>query len=420
MTAPLNDLNVRRIANADFPVSPVFVVNQKAFKATVLSDRPNPITGQYEFVPKYNYIVNQGGTRSGKTYSILQVILIYVLTNSGKIVDIVRKTHAELADTVVQDFLDIVEMLGLTGVIKRNKTKHVFRVNGNTIRFMGMDKAQKKRGSKRDILYINEANGLTLEDWIQLNIRASGQVFIDYNPSEYFWVNEQILEKENKEENRHILFKSTYKDNYDYLSYNQIKKIEALIDIDDFWYQVYTLGNMAVMKGKIYKGQALVEPEDYDALDYDELYYGLDFGFVHKMCLIECKYSQEKHYERERYCESEKQIEDLIKWMDDNQISQTAPIYCDHAYPASIRKLKDAGYNARRANKNVMDGINFMQGLKVFVCKSSRQLIAARNIYKWRQKTDGSIIEGEPVKVGDDPVDAERYAQYSHWKKIAA
>lgn len=405
--------NIRRIANADFPVSPVFVINQKVFQATTV----NPVTGAIQH--KYSYIVNQGGTRSGKTYSILQVILIYCLTHKGKIIDIVRKTHAELADTVVQDWLDIIEMLGLTDAVKRNKTKHIFKINGNTIRFMGMDKAQKKRGSKRHILYINEANGLTLEDWIQLNVRASGQVFIDFNPSEYFWINDQILEKENNGVNRHFLIKSTYRDNYDYLTAEQIAKIEALIEIDDFWYQVYTLGNLAVMKGKIYKGQRLIEPEEYDVIDYDELYYGLDFGYEHNMCLVECKYAQEKYYERERYCKTHKQIEDLILWMEENDISQTAPIYCDHAYPAMISKLKNAGYNARKAKKDVQDGIRHMQGITPYICKSSISLIRSRNKYKWRQRTDGSIIEGEPVKIDDDPCDAERYGQYSHWKQVA-
>jgi phage terminase large subunit len=281
-----------------------------------------------------------------------------------------------------------------------------------------MDKAQKKRGSKRDLLYVNEANGLGLEDWIQLNIRASGQVFIDFNPSEYFWINDQILEKENKDENAHVLIKSTYLDNYDFLSYAQIKKIEALIDVDDFWYQVYTLGNLAVMKGKIYSKQVLIEPEVYDTIDYDELYYGCDFGYEHAMCLIECKYAQEKHYERERYHKSGKQIEDLIAWMLENDISQSAPIYCDSAYPASIAKMKDAGFNARRAKKDVIDGIRYMQGLTPFICKSSSNLIKARGRYKWRQRSDGSVIEGEPVKVDDDATDAERYGQYSHWKRL--
>lgn len=415
----LQSSDVNRIAEVNFPVSPVFIVNQKAFQARVLSDKPNPVTGNYEFVPKYNYIINQGGTRSGKTYSILQVIIIYILTHRGKIIDVVRKTHAELSDTVVQDFIDIVEALGLTDIIKRNKTKHIFRINGNTIRFMGMDKAQKKRGSKRDLLYINEANGLTLEDWIQLNIRATGQVFLDFNPSEFFWVNEQILEKENKEENRHVLIRSTYLDNYDFLSYSQIKKIEALIDIDDFWYQVYTLGNLAVMKGKIFSKQTLIETDEYDTVDYDELYYGLDFGYEHPTALIECKYAQEITYERERYYRQHKTDEDLIAWMLENEISMTAPIYADPAYPASISKIREAGFNIRRAKKDVIDGIRYCQSFTPRICKSSVNYIRERNKYKWRQKADGSIIEGEPVKLNDDAVDASRYAHYTHRKRLA-
>jgi len=246
--------DIRKISEADLQVSPVFVVNQRAFKSG-----------------KYRYIVNQGGARSGKTYSILQIILLYVLRNHDKIVDIFRKTHAELAETVVQDFIDIIASLGLSDVVKRNKTKHIFTVNGNVIRFLGIDKAQKRRGSRRDLAYMNEANGMTLDDFVQIKIRTAEAVFIDFNPSEYFWANEQILEKENKDDNRHILIKSTYLDHYDFLPYDQIKDIESLIEIDDFYYQVYVLGNLAVMKGKIYTRQELIEPEVYDVVDYDEL-----------------------------------------------------------------------------------------------------------------------------------------------------
>jgi len=392
---------VNLIENLDLKVSPVFVLNQRAMKAEGV-----------------RFVVNQGGTRSGKTYSILQVIMIYCLTNRGKVVDIIRKTHAELTDTVVKDWEDILTAAGLLGICKINKTKLTYRLNGNTVRFLGMDKAQKKRGSKRDICYINEANGVTLEDWIQLDIRTADRMYIDFNPSEYFWVNDQILEKPNEDDNKFILIKSNYKDNYDFLTYKQIKRIEKLIEIDDFWYQVYTLGNLAVMKGKIYEKQNLIEPEEYDVIDYDELYYGLDFGYEHHTALIECKYGQEKTYERQRYFERHKTDEQLIEWMLANDISMSAPIYADPAYPASIRKISDAGFNVRRAKKDIIDGIRYCQGFTPNICKSSVDYIRHRNAYKWRQKADGSVIEGEPVKINDDLLDASRYAHYTHRKRL--
>ena len=399
MTEAVQD--VRRVSEADLQVSPVFVVNQIAFKSG-----------------KYRYIVNQGGARSGKTYSILQIILLYVLRNHDKIVDIFRKTHAELAETVVQDFIDIIASLGLSDVVKRNKTKHIFTVNGNVIRFLGIDKAQKRRGSRRDLAYMNEANGMTLDDFVQIKIRTAEAVFLDFNPSEYFWANEQILEKENKDDNRHILIKSTYLDNYDFLPYDQIKDIESLIEIDDFYYQVYVLGNLAVMKGKIYTRQELIEPEVYDVVDFDELYYGLDFGHINPMALIECKYAQEQSFERERYYQAGKHPEDLVKWMIENEISQTAPIYADPAYPSGIAKLRDAGFNVRRAKKDVVDGIAYCQGIVPKICKSSTHYIRERQGYKWRQTVSGSVLEGEPVKINDHLVDAERYAQYTHRKRL--
>jgi phage terminase large subunit len=209
---------VIRDGQLNFRVSPVFVRNYQATQ---------PI------------VINQGGTRSGKTYSILQRLIVYAFQNTGKIIDIVRKTQAELRASVLTDFIEILKNTNLYTDRMHNKTNAEFYINGNVIRFLGLDKAQKRRGSKRDLLYINEANGITLEDWIQLNIRLTGQVYLDFNPSEYFWLNEHILEKRNDFE----FIKSTYKDNYDFLEPKQIREIERLIEIDDYYYQVYVLGN---------------------------------------------------------------------------------------------------------------------------------------------------------------------------------
>ncbi len=363
-------------------------------------------------------VVNQGGTRSGKTYSILQVLIIKYCLNKhtrrrGIIIDIVRKTQTELRATVLVDFIDILTALGIYNPRSHNKTNMEYRLNGNLFRFIGLDKAQKKRGSKRHILYINEANGLTLEDWIQLSIRCEDQIYIDYNPSEYFWVNEQILEKRS---DKYELILSTYLDNYDFLTKEQIDDIENLINIDDFYYKVYVLGILAIMKGKIYNNYNLIEPEDYDNIYEDEKFYGLDFGYEHATSLMEVKYAGEQVYEREIYHESHKLDDDLLLWLDENHISTTATIYADPAMPSSIRKLRDAGYQVVKAKKDVRDGIRFCQSLKRNICKSSVHYIKSINRYKFKQTPDGAVIE-EPVKRDDDPCDAMRYAEFTHLRK---
>lgn len=380
-------------------VSPVFIVNLRALRSK-----------------KYPIIINQGGTRSGKTWAILQMIIYYCLMNGGKrkIIDIVRKTKAEIHTTVLNDFIEIMQLLGLWNDKHFHKTRQEYRLNGNIIRFLGLDKAQKKRGAKRHLLYVNEANGITLEDWIQLNIRLEETAIVDFNPSEYFWLNEHVLEKRNDFK----FIKSTYLDNYDFLNEKMIKEIENLINIDDFYYKVYVLGILAVMKGKIYNNVNFISDEEYDAIDYDEIFYGIDWGYEHAMVMIEVKYAQEQTYEKEIWFEKMKFSTDLIEHMESVGISMSADIYADPAYPSDIKRLREAGYNVRKAKKDVHDGIRFCQGLKTNICKSSTNYIKQINKYKWKQNADGKIFEGEPVKVDDDAPDASRYAKYSHLKRL--
>ncbi len=381
-------------------VSPVFIKNLQYLK------------NLFFFI-----VVNQGGTRSGKTYSILQVLIYYCLMNprGGKIIDIVRKTQAELRDTVITDFIEIMTNLGIWNERRYNKTHLEYRLNGNIIRFIGMDKAQKKRGAKRHVLYVNECNGISLDDWLQLSVRTIEKIFVDFNPSEYFWLNEHVIEKRKD----YAFIKSTYLDNYDFLTANQIKEIENLINIDDFYYKVYVLGVLAIMKGKIYNNVEYIDDEIYDAVDYDEIFYGLDFGYEHATVLIEIKYAQEQVYEREIYFESMKFDEDLIEFMLNHEVSMSADIYADPAYPASIRKIREAGFNVRKAKKDVKDGIRFCQGLRRKVTKSSTKYIKQLNSYKWKQNASGQVFD-EPVKINDDGPDAMRYGEYTHLKRLIA
>lgn len=361
---------------------------------------------------KKRIVINRGGSRSGKTYSILQRLIMYAFQNKSKIINIVRKTQREIESTVLKDFVDILVSMGIYDERYHNKTHHTLWINGNLFRFVGMDKAMKKRGFKGDVLFINEANGLSLEDWVQLKIRTAEQIFIDYNPSEYFWLDEHVIEKEH--ESLFEIIHSTYKDNYDFLPEWQIKDIESLINIDDYYYNVYTKGVLVEMKGKIYSNYSLIDPEIYDAIDADEIFYGIDWGYEHPMTLIEIKKAQEKYYERELFCESKKQVEDLITFMGSKNLSMTADMFADPAYPADIQKVRDAGYEVIKAKKEIEAGIRYCQGLKRFICKSSVNHIRQTNRYKWKQTSDNKIITGQPVKIDDDCPDAQRYAEYTH------
>lgn len=393
------------MATLNLDVTPVFTKNLQAYED-----------------PNVTLIVNEGGTRSSKTYSICQLgaFLPFKYNLSGKIFDICRKTQSELHDTVMRDFFQILEDNKLYDRRKHNKTYHEYEHRGMLFRFLGLDKAQKKRGTKRDILYVNEANGITLEDWIQLNIRLAGKAFVDHNPSETYWVHDLIDRR-----NDVRVIKSTYLDNYDFLTPKQIAEIEDLQNVDDFYYQVYTLGNLAAMKGQIYtpwdgrKGYQTIDAEAYNFIDYQERFYGLDWGYEHPAALVEIKYAQEKVYTKQLFHKSHHTDDQFIEWMITNNVSQTDAIYADPAYPASISKARDAGFNVFKAKKDVHDGIRFCQSLPTFITNDSHDFLKNRKKYKWRQKSDGTLIM-EPVKIMDDIEDAFRYGAYTRLKYEAA
>ena len=128
--------------------------------------------------------VHQGGTRSGKTYSILTFIVEFCYHNegAGAVVTICRKTFPALRASVMRDFFEILENEGMYTPSGHNKSDSTYQLFGNLIEFISVDQPQKVRGRKRDLLFINECNELSLEDWRQLILRTTGRIVIDYNP----------------------------------------------------------------------------------------------------------------------------------------------------------------------------------------------------------------------------------------------
>ena len=125
----------------------------------------------------------QGGTRSGKSWSLMQYCL-YLMTTQKKAltISIVRKTLPALKRSILRDFLHISKQLGIYWVGVHNKSDNTFEYNGHTLEMFSTDDAQKIRGSSRDILWINEGNELFFEDYQQLAMRTRGEILIDFNP----------------------------------------------------------------------------------------------------------------------------------------------------------------------------------------------------------------------------------------------
>jgi phage terminase large subunit len=346
------------------------------------------------------FIVNQGGSRSSKTYSLCQLLIIWGLQNPNKTVSIVRKTFPALRATVMRDFITILQEMDLYSKEQHNKSEHIYTLtNGTIFEFFSVDDEQKIRGRKRDIAWVNEANELWHEDFMQLNMRTTFKLIFDYNPSDSdSWL--YRLPAEDK-----IVIKSTYKDN-PFLEKAIRKQIEDLKDTDEALYQIYALGEQAVSRENVFPlWEVLTERPPR----FKEYVYGLDFGYQHPMALIKVWYCENELFLEEVIYESYLTSADLIERMNQLGISKTKEIIADYARPEMIAEIREQDYYVLNADKNVLKGIDALRRCKVYVDEKSKNIQRENRNYKYK-KINGEVRDKEVSKRDDDAMDAIRYA----------
>ena len=344
------------------------------------------------------FIINEGGSRSSKTYSLCQLMIIYCLQNNNKVVSVIRKTFPALRATVLRDFIEILKDIGLYKQEAHNKSEHIYTfANGSMIEFFSVDNEQKIRGRKRDIAWLNEANELYFDDYTQINMRTEDKLIFDYNPSDSAsWLYE--LPKDES-----TLIKSTYRDN-PFLPDSIKAQIEDLKRTDEALYQIYALGEKAVSKSNIYSNWSFVTHRPARFVKY---VYGIDFGYNHPTALIRVYYCDNDIYIEPVIYESYLTTTMLIEKLGTLGIEQTVTILADYSRPEIIQEMNIAGYDVQNANKVVKKGIDNLKTFGV-ICQDDKAIRREYENYKW--KKIGDQILDEPVKLFDDAMDAIRYA----------
>jgi phage terminase large subunit len=344
------------------------------------------------------FIINEGGSRSSKTYSLCQLIIIYCLQNNNKVVSIIRKTFPALRATVLRDFIEILKELNIYSVDNHNKSEHIYTFsNGSMVEFFSVDDEQKIRGRKRDIAWCNEANELYFDDFTQLNMRTEDKLIFDYNPSDSAsWLYELPTDES-------IMIKSTYRDN-PFLPQSIKAQIEDLKRTDEALYQIYALGEKAISKSNIYSQWTFVAHRPARFVKY---VYGLDFGYNHPTALMRVYYCDKDVYIEPVIYESYLTTTMLIEKLATLGIEQTVSILADYSRPEIIQEMNIAGYDVLNANKVVKKGIDNLKTFGV-ICQDDKALRREYENYKWKKV--GDFITDEPVKLFDDAMDAIRYA----------
>lgn len=370
---------------------------------------------QKNWEAKTRFVVNIGGSRSTKTYSIIQLLIVKALESTEPLViSIVRKSLPSLRISVMRDFLDILKQLDLYNAEKHNKTENTYLLNNTLIEFFSIDDAQKRRGTKRDILFVNEVNELTWEDFFQLNIRTTQQVFMDFNPSETFWYNDQIQNRDDV-----TIIHSTYKDN-PYLNEEQVNEIERLQFTDKQYYQIYALGEFAGHVDLIY---TYIPVDDIPTFGAKLVALGLDWGYSNDpTALLEVWIWNDALYFNELLYERSLTNQDIINKLNEIGVDRYVEIIADSAEPKSIEEIRRAGFNIKPATKgpdSVMNGIDILKRHRIHVTKQSTNIIKELNGYKWVTDKDGNKLN-KPIDMFNHALDAARYVALNKITKSKA
>jgi phage terminase large subunit len=350
---------------------------------------------------KESLIINQGGTSSSKTYSILQLLfLIAYYSTRALVISVVSYAFPHLRLGAIRDFDNILIGEGIIPGDICNKTEMIYRIGNSVIEFFGTENLGKVHGPRRDILFINEANNIKYDIYTQLLIRTRECVFLDYNPTQSFWVHEEVMPSF-----KHQFIKSTYLDN-NFLNENTIKQIEGRRKNANWW-RVYGEGETGILEGAIFTNWKFGV---FDmALPFT---FGMDFGFNDPDTLIKVAIDTKNKiiYADEKLYKSGNSSAQLKLWVT-MHCSKDDLIIADCADARMIAELK-ADFNIYPVNKakwTVAEALKMMQSFQFVITETSYNLSKEMNNYVWDDKK-----AGVPIDAFNHCIDPIRYVYVRH------
>lgn len=350
-----------------------------------------------------------GGTSASKTISILLYLIARCQTDqSPTLTSVVSESFPHLKRGAIRDFLNIMQEHGYFNDDQWNKTDYTYTFEtGSKMEFFSADQPSKVRGPRRDRLFVNEANNVAQEAWEQLLIRTKEFAFADWNPVAEFWAYTEYIDK--RPDAEFIIL--TYKDN-EALDKAIVAEIEHR-KMNKNWWQVYGLGLLGEVEGRIYTGWKIIDEIPHEA---QLVRRGLDFGFsVDPASIIDVYYYNGGYILSERLYRKGMFNNDLASYLQNLNEPNTL-VMADSAEPKSIADIAQYGIPIIGVNKKgtkdkpyLRYSIEYVQQQKISVTKNSINLIKEYRNYLWMTDKDGKMIN-EPTPGFDHALDATRYA----------
>lgn len=357
------------------------------------------------------YKVIQGGASAGKTFAIITLLVGYCQSYPDSLVTVVGLSYPHLEAGTIRDFVKIMKEVNIWEAERWNKSAKTYEfANGSVLEFKSIDR-MSARGPRRDVLFVNEANGITFETFQELATRTKDFVIIDFNPSAKFWAHEELVEGIPSDTTYITL---TYLDN-EALSAREVANIESHKpkqgEEPSNWWVVYGLGQIGTLEGNVYSGWS-EDTFDHIRQAGKLVRYGLDFGFSNDETALVAVYEMsdgklglvEKLYKRGMLGS------DYARVFHKLDIDPNVLIVADSARPEIIAEIKKNGFRIIPCDKgpgSIVKGIDYVSQRQIVY--SGDNLKREYLSYAWRKRKDGAQLD-EPIDAYNHALDAVRYA----------
>jgi len=354
--------------------------------------------------------VIQGGKGCSKTISILQIFIFLAMSvRKNLILSVVAQSLPNLKSGAYRDFEKLLKDMGVYSKFQVNKTDKTFKFGSNTIEFFSVDSEASRLGSRRTHLYVNEADNIHFETFLELQGRTSEFTILDFNPRRKFWVHTELVGQP------HVDF---IKLNYTHNEYIPKGELESLLwykkKAEDtkspYWlnkWKVLGLGELGVADGLIFDNwtEAKQLPEGAKYLGA-----GLDFGYTNDPTAIVKIY---------KYEDKIILVESLYKTgllnsgianhiMKDDELA-SGIIICDSSEPKTIAELRTYGIavmGVKKGKGSIISGIGIMQEFELVLI--GKNLIEEFSNYCYQKDRSGESL-GIPIDDFNHAIDGARY-----------
>ena len=368
------------------------------------------------------YYIVTGGRGSGKSYAI-STLLCLLTQQVGHVILFTRYTLRSAGVSIIPEFLEKIEFLGMEDVFHITKDEIINKQSGSRILFRGIKTSSGDQTANLKSLQgvttwvLDEAEELTDEetfDKIDLSVRAKGiqnRVILIMNPStKEHWIYNRFFEVRGIQEGSNVTkgdttyIHTTYLDNKENLSTSYIQQIESMqARRPDRFKHTIQGAWLDKAEGVIYSNWSIGEFKYIN-----KVVYGQDYGFSNDpSTLVKTSIDKENKIIYVKLCfyQAKLTTSDLANL--NVKYAGNDLIVGDSAEPRLINELSRHCniVPAIKGQGSVTYGISMIQDYDLVIDSDSTDLIKECNNYVWLERKSQT-----PIDNYNHALDALRYA----------